>query len=158
ADHLPELDREPDHLTDLGNALARVRVEQRLGRLVVEEQIELPGEVRCVAHTGAHALAGDRRHLMRGLAGGKDPTDRPMDGVASNRDHVLLFLGQKPIAVKWRNYKLHLDGLDRVDGVSEDCSFPRAFNLASDPKERSKIILAELVARRGDRAFLLPHL
>jgi hypothetical protein len=31
---------------------------------------------------------------------------------------------------------IHLDGLDRVDGVFEDWSFPRAFNLASDPKER----------------------
>jgi hypothetical protein len=53
---------------------------------------------------------------------------------------VLLFLGQKLMAVKWRNYKLHLDGLDRVDGAFEDWSFPRAFNLASDPKERFNII------------------
>ena len=36
--------------------------------------------------------------------------------------------------------KIHLDGLDRVDGVIEDWSFPRAFNLASDPKERWNII------------------
>jgi len=42
--------------------------------------------------------------------------------------------------VKWRNYKLHLDGLDRVDGAFEDWSFPRAFNLAADPKERFNII------------------
>jgi hypothetical protein len=30
--------------------------------------------------------------------------------------------------------------LDRVDGVLEDWSFPRAFNLAADPKERWNII------------------
>ena len=85
------------------------------------------------------------------IAGGKVPADRPIDGVdqldfftgkqeKSNRDHVLLFLGQKLMAVKWRNYKIHLDGLDRVDGVIEDWSFPQAFNLASDPKERWNII------------------
>ena len=85
------------------------------------------------------------------IAGGKVPTDRPIDGVdqldfftgkqeKSNRDHVLLFLGQKLMAVKWRNYKIHIDGLDRVDGVIEDWSFPRMFNLASDPKERWNII------------------
>jgi arylsulfatase A-like enzyme len=85
------------------------------------------------------------------VAGGKVPTDRPIDGVdqldffmgrqeKSNREHVLFFLGQKLMAVKWRNYKIHLDGLDRVDGVIEDWSFPRAFNLASDPKERWNII------------------
>jgi hypothetical protein len=95
----------------------------------------------------------DRRFLptLARIAGGKVPADRPMDGVdqldfftarqeKSNREHVLLFLGQKLIAVKWRNYKLHLDGLDRVDGAFEDWSFPRAFNLASDPKERFNII------------------
>jgi arylsulfatase A-like enzyme len=85
------------------------------------------------------------------IAGGKIPADRPIDGVdqldfftgrqeKSSREHVLLFLGQKLMAVKWRNYKLHLDGLDRVDGAFEDWSFPRAFNLASDPKERFNII------------------
>ena len=85
------------------------------------------------------------------MCGGKVPIDRPIDGVdqldflsgrqeKSNREHVLLFLGQKLMAVKWRNYKMHIDGLDRVDGVFEDWSFPRAFNLASDPKERWNII------------------
>jgi arylsulfatase A-like enzyme len=85
------------------------------------------------------------------IAEGKVPTDRPIDGIdqldffsgrqeKSNREHVLLFLGQKLMAVKWRNYKIHIDGLDRVDGVIEDWSFPRAFNLASDPKERWNII------------------
>jgi hypothetical protein len=58
----------------------------------------------------------------------------------SNREHILLFLGQKLMAIKWRNYKIHLEGLDRMDGVIEDWSFPRAFNLASDPKERWNII------------------
>lgn len=85
------------------------------------------------------------------IAGGTVPDDRPIDGVdqfdfvtgrqeKSRREHVLLFLGQKLMAVKWRNYKIHLDGLDRVDGVIEDWSFPRAFNLTSDPKERWNII------------------
>jgi arylsulfatase len=85
------------------------------------------------------------------IAGGKVPTDRPIDGVdqldfltgrqeTSSREHVLLFLGQRLMAIKWRNFKIHLDGLERVDGVFEDWSFPRAFNLAADPKERFNII------------------
>jgi len=36
ADHLAELDRELDHLTDLGDALGRVGVEQRIGSLVAQ--------------------------------------------------------------------------------------------------------------------------
>jgi len=69
------------------------------------------------------------------IAGSQIPADRPIDGVdqldfftgwqeKSNREYVLLFLGQKLMAVKWRNYKIHSDGLDRVDGVIEDWSFP----------------------------------
>jgi arylsulfatase A-like enzyme len=88
---------------------------------------------------------------LASIAGGQVPTDRPIDGVdqldflmgrqeRSNRDYVLLFLGQKLMAIKWRNYKIHLEGLDRVDGEIRDWSFPRAFNLASDPKERWNII------------------
>jgi arylsulfatase len=85
------------------------------------------------------------------IAGAKVPADRPIDGVdqldfltgrqeTSNREHVLLFLGQRLMAIKWRNFKIHLEGLDRVDGVFEDWSFPRGFNLAADPKERWNIL------------------
>jgi hypothetical protein len=38
------------------------------------------------------------------------------------------------MAIKWRNSKIHFEGLDRVDGVFEDLSFPRGFNLAAAPK------------------------
>ena len=85
----------------------------------------------------------------------------------SNREHVLLFLGQKLMAAKWRNYKIHFDGLDRVDGVFEDWSFPRAFNLASDPKERSNTIwqntwisleIAPFVAAYGSSVKKYPNL
>jgi hypothetical protein len=67
----------------------------------------------------------------------------------SKREHVLLFLGQRLMAIKWRNFKIHLEGLDRVDGVFEDWSFPRGFNLAADPKERWNILWAEHVDRRA---------
>jgi hypothetical protein len=86
------------------------------------------------------------------------PTDRPVDGVdqldfltgrqeTANREHVLLFLGQRLMAVKWKNFKIHIDGLDRVDGVFEDWSFPRAFNLAAGSKGAFQHHLAEHLDR-----------
>ena len=55
------------------------------------------------------------------VAGGGDrvPTDRPIDSIdqseflfgkqqKSNREHVLIFHGQDLLAVKWRNYKIHV--------------------------------------------------
>jgi arylsulfatase len=110
-----------------------------------------PGQIRAGGVSNQIVSAVDLFPTLARIAGGKVPTDRPIDGVdqldfftgkreTSNREHVLLFLGQRLIAIKWRNYKIHLEGLDRVDGVFEDWSFPRAYNLAADPKERWNII------------------
>jgi len=113
--------------------------------------VRWPGRIPAARVSNQIVAIVDLFPTLARIAGGKIPTDRPMDGVdqldfftgrqeKSKREHVLLFLGQKLMAVKWRNYKIHLDGLDRVDGVIEDWSFPRAFNLAADPKERWNII------------------
>jgi arylsulfatase A-like enzyme len=113
--------------------------------------IRWPGKIPCGRVSNEIVAILDFFPTLARAAGGTMPTDRPIDGVdqldfftgereASNREHVLLFLGQRLMAVKWRHYKIHLDGLERVDGVIEDWSFPRAFNLASDPKERWNII------------------
>ena len=113
--------------------------------------IRWPGKVPAARVSNQIVAIVDFFPTLARIGGGKVPADRPIDGVdqldfltgaqeKSNREHVLLFLGQKLMAVKWRNYKIHMDGLDRVDGTFEDWSFPRAFNLASDPKERWNII------------------
>ena len=112
--------------------------------------IRWPGKVPAGRISNEIVAIVDFFPTLARIAGGKVPTDRPIDGVdqldflagkaKSKREHVLLFLGQKLMAMKWRNYKIHLDGLDRVDGVIEGWSFPRAFNLAADPKERWNII------------------
>ncbi len=93
-----------------------------------------PGHIPAGGVSNQIVSAVDLFPTLARIAGGKVPTDRPIDGVdqldfftgrreASDREHVLLFLGQRLMAVKWRNYKMHLDGLDRVDGVFEDWSF-----------------------------------
>ena len=113
--------------------------------------VRWPGQIPGGHLSNQVVAAVDFFPTLARIAGAKVPKDRPIDGVdqldffmgrqeKSNREHVLLFLGQKLMAVKWRNYKIHLNGLDSVDGVMEDWSFPRAFNLAADPKERWNII------------------
>jgi arylsulfatase len=124
---------------------------------VLEGNIRTPCIIRWPGHIPSGRVSNqivamiDFFPTLARVGGGKIPQDRPMDGVdqldffmgkqeKSNRDYVLLFVGQKLMAVKWRNYKIHLEGLERVDGAFEDWSFPRAFNLSSDPKERYNII------------------
>jgi arylsulfatase A-like enzyme len=121
------------------------------GNIRTSCMVRWPGRIPAGTTSNRIVAIVDLFPTLARIAGGTVPTDRPLDGVDqldfltgrqehSNREHVLLFLGQKLMAVKWRNFKLHLEGLDRVDGVVEDWSFPRAFNLAADPKERWNII------------------
>ncbi len=70
ADHPAELHREARSIArTCGDALARVGVEQRIRARAGEHEVELPGEIGGVAEARAHALAGERRHLVRGVAG-----------------------------------------------------------------------------------------
>ena len=50
-------------------ALARIAVEQRVGRAALEHQAQLPGEVVGVLHAGVGAARPERRHAMRAVAG-----------------------------------------------------------------------------------------
>ncbi len=91
ADDLAELHRELDGLAGAGQSLLRRRVEQRRAGAVVEDEVELPGQVGRVAHAGAQALPGERGHLVGGVTGDEHPSGAPLLGVA---------------------------GLERVDGVA----------------------------------------
>jgi arylsulfatase A-like enzyme len=113
--------------------------------------IRWPGKIPAARVSNQIVAIVDFFPTLARISGGTVPADRPIDGVdqldffmgrqeKSRREHVLLFLGQKLMAVKWRNFKIHMEGLDRVDGAFEDWSFQQAFNLASDPKERWNIM------------------
>jgi arylsulfatase len=123
---------------------------------VLEGGIRAPGMIRWPGRIPAGRVSNQIVSLvdffptLARIGGGTVPTDRPIDGVdqvdfftglqaKSNREHVLLFI-DRLMAVKWRNYKVHIAGLDRADGDLETWDFPRAFNLAADPKERWNIL------------------
>ena len=99
ADDLAELDREVDR-GDRARAAAPPRRSRAASGAArpVEDEVELPREVGRVADPGAHALAGERRHQVRGVAGEEDPP-------------VLPPLGDP--------------GLERVDGVPFDAGVAR---------------------------------
>ena len=80
ADHLAELDREVDRRAGARSALLVVGGQERRRGAPVEHEVELPRQVGRVAEAGAHALSGERRHLVRGVAGEEDPPDLPPRG------------------------------------------------------------------------------
>ncbi len=58
-------------------AFGGVRVQQRLARVTGQDEVEFPGEVRGVPDARAHALAGERGHLVSGVSGDQEPPLAP---------------------------------------------------------------------------------
>ena len=77
ADDLPELDGEVDLGLDLRAALGAVAVQQGLGRAPGQYEVELPGQVGRVPQARAQPLAGERRHLVGGVARHQQPPAPP---------------------------------------------------------------------------------
>jgi len=85
------------------------------------------------------------------LAGGKVPTDRPIDGIEmkdfllgkkdeSGRDGFIVYMGNDIFGVKWRNWKLHMKEQEGWDGSLTTLTMPRVYNLLTDPQERTNVL------------------
>jgi arylsulfatase len=80
------------------------------------------------------------------IAGGKVPDDRIIDGVdqtefflgkqkKSNREGLVVYVGNDLFGVKWRNWKMMFKEVERGTDDKKTYDFPRFYNLYSDPKE-----------------------
>lgn len=74
------------------------------------------------------------------------PTDRPIDGIdqsafllgqqeRSNREHVVVFVGDDLFAVKWRNMKVHFATAEGTHAIVQKYTFPQVFDIKEDVKE-----------------------
>jgi arylsulfatase len=84
------------------------------------------------------------------------PDDRPIDGIdqaeflfggaaRSSREHLLTFLGDRLIAVRWRQWRMYPVEFSRTSGnpalagyqsVIRELAYPQIFNIEADPKEQ----------------------
>lgn len=93
---------------------------------------------------------------LAGFMGAALPDDRPYDGVdqgnfllggqdTSNREHLLTFIGDRVVAVRWRQFRVypvefHMSNTNPALGgymgtIRETAGFPRVFNIEADPRE-----------------------
>ena len=83
---------------------------------------------------------------LANIAGGTVPNDREIDGVdqsefflgkknKSNRDGLIVYVGNELFGIKWRNWKMMFQEVERGTDERKTFDFPRFFNLYSDPKE-----------------------
>jgi arylsulfatase len=116
------------------------------GSLRVPFIIRWPGKVPAgtVSNEIVHAL--DMYATLANWAGAAMPTDRAIDSIdqsefltgqteKSARDGFLVYVGSELFGIKWRNWKMMFQEVDRGTDARKVFDFPRFFNLYSDPKE-----------------------
>ncbi|MHC4255465.1 MAG: arylsulfatase [Planctomycetota bacterium] len=95
------------------------------------------------------------------IIGAEVPNDRPIDGVDqsafllgeqehSNREHLLTFVGDRLVAVRWKQWRLYpvefmgSQGNPSIAGyvgtMRETAGFPQAYNIEADPKEQVSVM------------------
>ena len=87
----------------------------------------------------------------------KIPTDRPIDGIdqsafllgdqeTSNREHVLVYIGDELFSVKWRSFKIHLKTAETLWAPIQTHQFPPVYDVANDPGEDNNLMKLSLFA------------
>jgi arylsulfatase len=116
------------------------------GSLRVPFIMRWPGKVPAgrVSNEIVHAL--DMFATFASVAGADVPDDRVIDSVdqldfltgrqdKSNRDGFIVYVGSELFGIKWRNWKMMFQEVERGTDERRIFDFPRFFNLYSDPKE-----------------------
>jgi arylsulfatase len=96
-----------------------------------------------------HAM--DLFPTLAGIAGGKVPSDRVVDGIdmtefflgstrESGREGFIVYMGNDVFGVKWRDWKLHFKEQTGWNGVLREYTMPRLYNLINDPQERDNVL------------------
>ena len=110
--------------------------------------IRWPGKVPAGVVTDQIVSVLDFYPTIANLVGEADriPSDRPIDGIdqstfflgqqqKSNREHVVVFVGDDLFAVKWRNMKVHFATADGTHAYVRRYTFPQVFDIKEDVKE-----------------------
>jgi arylsulfatase A-like enzyme len=119
--------------------------------------VRWPGHVPEGAETNEIVAIHDLYPTLAAVAGADLPDDRGIDGLdqsdlwfgasdRSAREHVIFFWNDTLMAVKWRQFKIHLKGvdLDRTDRRVYDLFAPRVYNVAADPREERDLLASHM--------------
>ncbi|MFP6656503.1 MAG: arylsulfatase [Myxococcota bacterium] len=128
------------------------------GSLRVPFLMRWPGRVPAGMVSNEIVHETDLVPTLAKMAGAKIPTDRLLDGVdqgaflrgqqpKSNREAVVIYVGEQVYGVKWRNWKMATREVDAGFGVPvENYQIPLFYNLHLDPKE-------ERPMQSGEKSF-----
>ncbi len=139
------------------------------GSLRVPFVIRWPGRIPAGSASNEIVHEMDLFPTLAKIAGGKVPADRAIDGVDqspffygkqknSNRDGVIVYMGEEVYGVKWKNWKLHFKELETVFSEVKDYGVPRVYNLLTDPGETENVLFPNTWVPRSAMPQLIEHM
>jgi arylsulfatase A-like enzyme len=142
------------------------------GSLRVPFIMRWPGKVPAGLVSNEIVHETDIFPTLANIVGGNIPTDRVIDGInqtdfvegkkeKSNRESVIIYVGNEIWGVKWRNWKMMTKEIDRGGGEpTRTYEVPLFYNLLLDPGEKYPLQEAEknLWVRYPMSAALVKHL
>ena len=122
-----------------------------------EGSLRVPFIVRWPGRVPAGAVSNEIVHQMdlfptiANIVGVQVPQDRVIDGVdqldffegkqkESNREHVIVYVGNEIYGIKWRNYKMMSKEIDKAFAdPTRTYGVPLIYDLHTDPKEETPL-------------------
>ncbi len=127
------------------------------GSIRTPMMIRWPGKVAENKVTNEIVSINDLFPTLASIVGGEVPDDRAIDGIdqkdfflgkqeKSDRESVVFFVGDRLTAIKWRQFKIYMNGDNPGlhDKTVSSLFVPRAYNLTLDPKEEHDLALQNL--------------
>ncbi len=119
-----------------------------------EGSLRVPFLIRWPGKIPARQVSNDIVHLvdlfptLANMVGGEIPKDRILDGVdqtafltgkakKSDRESIVIYIGNELFGVKWRNWKMLIKEIDEDSYAIQKMAYPSIYNLLIDPKEEA---------------------
>ena len=138
------------------------------GALRVPFAIRWPGKIDAGSASNEIVHEMDLFPTLAGIAGGKVPEDRVIDGIdmtefllskqkKSGREGFIVYMGKDIYGIKWRNWKVNFKELDSVMSETMEYGMPRVYNLLSDPQERENVLFPNTWVPKAASGLLAEH-
>lgn len=139
------------------------------GSMRVPFAIKWPGKIPAGSESNDVVHSMDLYPTLAAFAGGKVPDDRAFDGVDqskfflgdqpnSNREGVIVYMGEQIFGVKWKDWKVLFKENTTAFGATESFDTPRVYNLLNDPHERESVLFPHTWAAEKALPQLQEHL
>jgi arylsulfatase len=140
-----------------------------------EGSLRVPFAIRWPGRIPAGSASNDIVHQMdlyatlAAFVGGKVPDDRAFDGIDqsafilgeqenSNRESVIVYMGEEIYGVKWRDWKIIFKESETAFDDTRTFSTPRVYDLINDPGERKDVLLPHAWVAEQALPFIGKHL